>query len=41
MSTPDFLRACLQQMMDLNHPLAVLSSWLLWAFIEVAVAPTN
>ena len=39
MSTPDFFRSRLDQMIDLRHPLAVLSTRLPWAAIEVAVAP--
>ena len=39
MSTPDFFRSRLDQMIDLRHPLAVLSTRLPWALIEAAVAP--
>ena len=39
MSTSDFFRSRLDQMIDLRHPLAVLSARLPWASIEVAVAP--
>ena len=39
MSTPDFFRARLAEMIDLRHPLAVLAGRLPWAAIEVAVAP--
>ena len=39
MSTPDFFRSRLDQMIDLQHPLAVLSKRLPWAAIEAAVAP--
>ena len=39
MSTPDFFRSRLDQMIDLRHPLAVLSKRLPWAAIEAAVAP--
>ena len=39
MSTPDFFRSRLDQMIDLKHPLAVLSKRLPWAAIEAAVAP--
>ena len=39
MSTPDFFRSRLDQMIDLRHPLAVLARRLPWAAIEVAVAP--
>ena len=39
MSTPDFFRSRLDQMIDLRHPLAVLSRRLPWAAIKAAVAP--
>ena len=39
MSTPDFLRSRLDQMIDLRHPLAVLATRLPWATIQAAVAP--
>lgn len=39
MTTPDFFRARLDQMIDLRHPLAVLATRLPWAAIEAAVAP--
>ena len=39
MSTPDFFRSRLDQMIDLRHPLAVLSNRLPWASIEAAIAP--
>ena len=39
MSTPDFFRSRLDQMIDLRHPLAVLSKRLPWSAIEAAVAP--
>lgn len=39
MSTPDFFRSRLDQMIDLRHPLAVLSTRLPWALIEAEVAP--
>ena len=39
MVTDDFFRARLDAMIDLKHPLAVLSTRLPWAAIEVAVAP--
>lgn len=39
MSTPDFFRSRLDQMIDLQHPLAVLATRLPWASIEAAVAP--
>ena len=39
MSTPDFFRSRLDQMIDLRHPLAVLSKRLPWALLEAAVAP--
>ena len=39
MATDDFFRARLDQMIDLKHPLAVLSTRLPWAAVEAAVAP--
>ena len=39
MATNDFFRARLDAMVDLKHPLAVLSTRLPWAAIEAAVAP--
>ena len=39
MSTPDFFRSRLDQMIDLRYPLAVLSTRLPWASIEAAVTP--
>ena len=39
MTTDDFFRARLDTMIDLKHPLAVLSTRLQWAAIEAAVAP--
>jgi IS5 family transposase len=39
MSTNDFFRSRLDQMIDLRHPLAVLATRLPWAVIEAAVAP--
>ena len=39
MPSPDCLRTRLEQKIDLNHPLAVLSTRLTWALIEAAVAP--
>ena len=39
MATPDFFRSRLDAMIDLRHPLAVLTTRLPWAAIEVAVAP--
>ena len=39
MATDDFFRARLDAMIDLKHPLAVLSTRLPWAVIEAAVAP--
>jgi IS5 family transposase len=39
MTTPDFFRSRLDQMIDLKHPLAVLATRLPWAVIEAAVAP--
>lgn len=39
MSTDDFFRARLDQMIDLRHPLAVLSQRMPWAQIEATLAP--
>lgn len=39
MSTTDFFRARLDQMIDLRHPLAVLATRLPWASIEASLAP--
>jgi IS5 family transposase len=39
MSTPDFFRSRLDQIIDLRHPLAVLATRLPWGAIEAAVAP--
>ena len=39
MSTPDFFRSRLDAMIDLRHPLAVLSKRLPWSAMEAAVAP--
>ena len=39
MATDDFFRARLDAMIDLKHPLAVLSTRLPWAAIKAAVAP--
>jgi IS5 family transposase len=39
MSTPDFFRSRLEQMIDLRHPLAVLAQRLPWDSIEAALAP--
>ena len=39
MSAPDCFRSRLDQIIDLRHPLAVLSTRLAWASIEAAVAP--
>jgi hypothetical protein len=39
MPSPDCLGARLEQRIDLNHPLVVLSTRLTWALIEAAVAP--
>jgi hypothetical protein len=39
-STPDFFRARLDGMVDLNHPLVVLTSTLAWDRVEAALAPT-
>jgi IS5 family transposase len=37
-STPDFFRSRLDQMIDLKHPLAVLSSRIPWTSLEAALA---
>jgi IS5 family transposase len=39
MATDDFFRARLDQMIDLRHPLAVLSTRMPWADIESSLAP--
>lgn len=39
MATDDFFRARLDQMIDLQHPLAVLANRMPWAQIESALAP--
>jgi hypothetical protein len=39
MTTDDFFRSRLDQMIDLKHPLAVLATRLPWAAIEAAVRP--
>ena len=39
MATHDFFRSRLDQMINLRHPLAVLSTRLPWNSIEAAVAP--
>ena len=39
MSTCDFFRARIDQMIDLHHPLAVLAQRLPWAQLEAALAP--
>lgn len=39
MSTPDFFRARLADMIDLRHPLAVLATRLPWTTLEAALAP--
>ena len=38
MGTTDFLRARLDQLIDLKHPLAAWSTGLPWAAIEAAMA---
>ena len=38
--TPDFCRARLDAMIDLRHPLAILSTRLPWKDIEAALAPS-
>jgi len=39
MSTPDFFRARLDEMIDLRHPLAVLATRMPWSQIESSLAP--
>ena len=39
MATDDFFRSRLDQMIDLRHPLAVLSRRMPWGQIEAALAP--
>lgn len=39
MTTDDFFRARLDQMIDLRHPLAVLASRMPWSQIESSLAP--
>lgn len=39
MATDDFFRARLDSMIDLRHPLAVLSTRMPWAQIEASLAP--
>lgn len=39
MSTPDFFRARLADMIDLRHPLAVLATRIPWSGLEAALAP--
>lgn len=39
MSTSDFFRARLDQMIDPRHPLAMLATRMPWAQLEAAVAP--
>jgi hypothetical protein len=36
--TPDFFRNCLDQMIDLRHPLAVLANRIPWQEIEASVS---
>jgi IS5 family transposase len=40
MSTPDFFRARLVDMIDLRHPLAVLATRMPWQALETTLAPT-
>ena len=40
MSTPDFFRARLVDMIDLRHPLAVLATRMPWQALEATLAPT-
>ena len=39
MTTPDFFRARLDSMIDMQHPLAVLATRMPWAQIEASLAP--
>ena len=39
MATNDFFRARLETMIDLRHPLAVLTTRMPWASIEASLAP--
>ena len=39
MSTPDFFRSRLETMIDLRHPLAILSKRLPWDEIEASLSP--
>ena len=39
MTTPDFFRSRLDQMIDMRHPLAVLANRLPWTDIEASLAP--
>ena len=39
MATDDFFRARLDSMIDIRHPLAVLSTCMPWAEIEASLAP--
>ncbi len=39
MTTPDFIRARLDAMIDLRYPLAVLASRMPWVEIESALTP--
>ena len=39
MTTPDFFRSRLDEMIELKHPLAVLATRLPWGAIEAALAP--
>ena len=39
MATDDFLRARLDQMIDLRHPLAILAGRMPWSQIETVLAP--
>ena len=40
MSTPDFFRSRLADMIDLRHPLAVLATRMPWSALEASLAPT-
>ena len=39
MSTPDFFRSRLDAMVDMRHPLVILTAQLPWARIEAALTP--
>ena len=41
MATDDFVRARLDQMIDLRHPLAVLAGRIPWTTLESSLAPPS